>query len=422
MILGKDSNDRRGKVGIMLDVEKIRKDFPMLQNQPELIYFDNGATTLKPQCVIDAVMNFYLKHTSNIHRGDYQIAMQNDQLFDGTRSVIAKLIGCKSQEVVFTSNVTASLNQVAYGLQHNFLKAGDVVLTTLAEHASYILPLFRLQKEEGIKVEYVELDKEANISLEKFRQAMHPGVKAVMIAQMTNVLGSIQPIKEIAEIAHKNGALVIVDGAQAVPRMAVNVKGLDCDFYGFSSHKMCGPDGVGVLYGKYNLLQKMDPMLLGGDMNAQFDKDGNMKLKDPPGKFEAGTPNIEGVIGLKAAAEYLMNIGLDNIHEYEKELRSYLYEGLSQLDNVVIYNPENEFGPIDFNVKGVIALDSAGFLASRGIAVRSGNHCARALHNVIGTDWTVRASPYFYNTRSEADRFVAAANDISLESATGSYF
>ncbi len=406
----------------MLDVEKIRKDFPMLQEQPELIYFDNGATTLKPECVITEVMNFYRKHTSNIHRGDYPIAMQNDQIYDSTRNTIAKLIGCQSKEVVFTANVSMSLNQIAYGMQHNFLKAGDVVLTTLAEHASNIMPLFRLQQQAGIKVEYIELNKEANISVEKFKQAMHPNVKAVMIAQMTNVLGSVQPIKEITEIAHENGALVIVDGAQAVPRMSVNVKDLDCDFYGFSSHKMCGPDGVGILYGKYELLEKMDPMLLGGDMNIRFDKDGNMMLKKPPGKFESGTPNIEGVIGLKAAVEYLMDIGLDNIHEYEKDLRSYFFEKLSQLDHAVIYNPNNEYGPIDFNIRGVIALDSAGFLASRGIAVRSGNHCARILHNVIGTDWTVRATPYFYNTREEVDRFVEAAKDISPENATGSYF
>ncbi len=406
----------------MIDVYKIREDFPIFRNQPDLVYFDNGATTLKPQCVIDAVSDFYLRHTSNVHRGDYPVAAVNDRLYDGTRAVIARLLNCGEKEVVFTHNATASLNQVAYGLGKNFLKPGDVILTTQAEHASNLLPWYRLQKDYGIKIEYIPLDKEGNITMEAFEKTMHKGVKAVVIAHVTNVLGSVQPVKEIAAAAHRYGALVAVDGAQSVPHMKIDVKDLDVDFLSFSAHKMCGPGGVGVLYGKYSLLEKMEPVFMGGDMNARFESCGSVILKNPPVKFEAGTPNIEGVIGLRAAAEYLMDIGLDNIHAYEKQLRSYFIEKMKKLDNIEIYNADNVYGPVDFNAKGVFSQDAAGYLASRNIAVRSGNHCAKILHEVIGTDSTVRASLYFYNTKEEVDLCVEACRDISVENAIGIFF
>lgn len=405
----------------MFDVEKIRQDFPMLVKQPELIYFDNGATTLKPQCVIDAVTSFYTEHTSNVHRGDYAIAATNDRLYDGTRKIFAKLINCDPLEIAFVHNVTAALNQIAYGIGEE-LREGDVILLTKAEHASNLLPWFRLAREKNLKIEYIETDSQANISVESFRKAMHEKVKAVSIAQVTNVLGSIQPVKEIAAIAHQYGAYVIVDAAQSVPHMKVDVKELDCDFLGFSAHKMCGPDGVGILYGKKELLEKLSPIFMGGDMNARFSSDTNMILKNAPIRFEAGTPNIEGVIGAGAAAEYLMSIGLDNIHEYEKELRAYFIEKMKKLDNIELYNPDNIYGPVAFNGKGVFAQDAAGWLASKDIAVRSGNHCAKILHEIIGTDQTIRASLYFYNTKEEVDRFVEAAADISLENAVGIFF
>lgn len=406
----------------MIDVKKIRNDFPMLKNNPDLVYFDNGATTLKPQCVIDAVTDFYTNHTSNVHRGDYAIAALNDKLYDGTRDIFARFLNCDPKEVIFTHNASASLNQIAYGLQKNFLKPGDIILTTEAEHASNILPWFSLEKEFGFKVEYIPLDSEANLTVDAFKKAMHDGVKAVCLAHVTNVLGSIQPIKEITSIAHENGALVIVDGAQSVPHMKTDVKDLDIDFLGFSAHKMCGPGGVGILYGKYDLLQKMDPVFLGGDMNARFYKDGSYLLKDAPTKFEAGTPNIEGVIGAGVAAEYLMQIGMDEIHAYEKELRSYFLEQMSKLDNIEIYNPDNVYGPIDFNAKGVFSQDAAGVLANKNVAVRSGNHCAKILHEVIGTDSTIRASLYFYNTKEDVDKCVAACKEISVENAIGIFF
>ena len=406
----------------MFNVNKVRGDFPMFRNNPDLIYFDNAATTLKPQPVIDAVTDFYTKHTSNVHRGDYGIAVTNDRLYDGARKSFARLIHCEPDEIAYTHNVTQSLNEVAYAMQHTFLKPGDVVLTTKAEHASCLLPWFRMEQESGIKVEYIPTDKEANIHMEDFRKAMHEGVKVVSVAMVTNVLGSIQPIKEMTKIAHEYGALMVVDGAQSVPHMKVDVKDLDVDFLGFSGHKMCGPGGIGVLYAKKEHLEKMAPMFMGGDMNARFKSDGSYILKDVPVRFEAGTPNIEGVIGMGAAAEYLMSIGMDNIHAYEKELRTYFCNKMKELDNIEIYNEDNEYGPLAFNAKGVFAQDAAGYLASKNIAVRSGNHCAKILHEIIGTDQTVRASLYFYNTKEEVDRFVEEAKNISIENAIGIFF
>ena len=405
----------------MLDVDKIRKDFPMIENNPDLVYLDSAATSLKPQCVIDAVVDFYARHTSNVHRGDYRVAEINDKLYDGTRNLVAELIHCDKDEVVYTHNVSHSLNQIAFGLKP-MLKKGDTVLITYAEHASNVLPWFALKKEIGINIEYIETDNEANITIDTFKKAMHEGVKVVSVAEVTNVLGSIQPVKEMCEIAHSYGAYMIVDGAQSVPHMKVDVKDLDVDFLGFSAHKMCGPSGVGILYGKKKLLDAMEPVFYGGDMNARFNKDGEMLLKDTPVKFEAGTPNIEGVIGTGAAIQYLLSIGLDNIHEYEKELRAYAIDKLSQLDNIEIINPDNLYGPIDFNAKGVFAQDAAGFLASKNIAVRSGNHCAKILHNIIHTDQSIRASLYFYNTKEEIDRFVEACKEITLENCVGIFF
>ena len=405
----------------MLDVDKIRKDFPMIENNPDLVYLDSAATSLKPQCVIDAVVDFYARHTSNVHRGDYRVAEINDKLYDGTRNLVAELIHCDKDEVVYTHNVSHSLNQIAFGLKP-MLKKGDTVLITYAEHASNVLPWFALQKEIGINIEYIETDNEANITIDTFKKAMHEGVKVVSVAEVTNVLGSIQPVKEMCEIAHSYGAYMIVDGAQSVPHMKVDVKDLDVDFLGFSAHKMCGPSGVGILYGKKKLLDAMEPVFYGGDMNARFNKDGEMLLKDTPVKFEAGTPNIEGVIGTGTAIQYLLYIGLDNIHEYEKELRAYAIDKLSQLDNIEIINPDNLYGPIDFNAKGVFAQDAAGFLASKNIAVRSGNHCAKILHNIIHTDQSIRASLYFYNTKEEIDRFVEACKEITLENCVGIFF
>lgn len=401
----------------MFDVMKIRQDFPMIRNNPELIYFDNGATTYKPDAVINAINEFYSYYTSNVERGDYDNAIKADKAYLETRAVIAKMINCSPKEVAFNANVTAALNQIAFSLGRMLLKENDTVLITYNEHASNVLPWFRLKKDIGINVKYIPLDIEGNIDIDEFEKCLDSSVKVVSIAYQSNVLGSIQPLKEIAKLVHDNNGLLVVDAAQAIGHRKVDVKEIDCDFLCFSAHKMCGPDGVGVLYGKYELLDKMEPIFLGGGMNARFDADGNIIYKNAPAKFEAGTPNIEGVIGLKAASEYLMNIGLDNIYEYEKELRAFFAKQLSKCDNLEIYNLHNLSAPLTFNVKGVFAQDAAGYLSSKNIAVRSGNHCAKILHNLIGTDQTIRASLYLYNTKEEVDRFVSEASKISLESA-----
>ena len=406
----------------MIDVEKIRQDFPMIVNHPELIYLDNGATTYKPKAVIDAICNFYCHFTSNVERGDYETAIKADRAYDNTRKIIAKFINCQPREVAFTANITATLNQIAYGLGKGWLKKGDVILTTLNEHASNLLPWYRLEKELGIEIQYIPVDNHGVVIMDEYEKLLNSHVKVVTLAHVTNVMGALQPIQEMTTFAHEVGALMVVDGAQSVPHHPIDVKALDIDFLGFSSHKMCGPDGVGVLYGKYELLDRMEPLLLGGGMNARFTSDADVILKNAPIKFEAGTPNIEGVIGLGAATEYLMSIGMENISAYEKELRAYFAEKLKELDNIEFYNPNNTSGPITFNAKGVFAQDAAGYLGANHIAVRSGNHCAKVLHEVIGTDQTIRASLYFYNTKEEVDRFIEVAKNISLENAVGIFF
>ena len=399
----------------MFDVEKIRQDFAMIKNNPELVYFDNGATTYKPDVVIDAVNEYYSFYNSNVSRGEYTIAIKADQAYDNTRKLISQLINCHTNEVCFLANVTACLNQIAYGLSKNYLSIGDKVLLTLAEHASNLLPWYRLQKDIGIQIDYIPLDNQGNIDLNEFEKIFDKDVKLVAISYVGNVLGNIQPIKKITEIAHKNNALIVVDAAQAIGHLKIDVEDLDVDFLCFSAHKMLGPDGVGVLYGKYNLIENMEPLILGGGMNARFDKQGNVIYKEAPYRFEAGTPNIEGVIGLAAAGEYLMNIGLDNIHQYDIELKKYMIDKMKDLYNVEIYNPDNDSAIVSFNIKDIFAQDVATYLSTRNIAVRSGNHCAKILHNLIGTDQSIRASLYLYNTKKEIDYFVEVVSKTTLE-------
>ena len=404
----------------MFDVNKVREDFLMIQNNPGLIYFDNGATSFKPKCVVDKVVEFYTTKTSNIHRGDYDLSFNVSKEFDDTKRLVKEFINAKSkEEIVFTSGATASLNTIAYGLS-NYLEKDDVILTSLVEHASDILPLFRIAKDKGTDIEYIPLNDDGTFNLEKYEECFkNKKIKLVSLAYVSNVLGYKYPIKDICKIAHKYGAIVCVDGAQAVPHFKVDVCDLDVDFLSFSAHKMLGPSGVGVLYGKHELLDKIRPMLLGGGANARFEKDLSVILKDAPDKFEAGTPNIEGVLGLGAAIKYLMNIGMDNVEAYEKELRSYLFEKLDKLDNITIYNRNTDSCIVAFNVKDIFAQDVGTYLNKNNIAVRTGNHCAKLLHNVIGATESIRASLYLYNTKEEIDKFVDVIRDTTLEKCIG---
>lgn len=402
----------------MFKVNEVREDFPMLSYHDsqgrKLIYLDNGATTFKPQTVIDAAMGYYTSFNANIHRGDYDLSLQADQAYDQARKTIARFINCQPEEVIFTSGTTESLNMAAYGLK-KMLGEGDVILSTLAEHASNILPWFRLAEQTGAGVEFIELDEEGRLTVDNFRKALHDRVKIVAIAQITNVLGYCADIKSICALAHQNGAIVVVDGAQSVPHKKTDVKDLDCDLLAFSGHKMCGPTGVGVLYGKTELLEKMEPMLLGGGANKRFNSHGNLILSKVPDKFEAGTVPIAQAIGLARAAQYLMDLGMENIEEYERELHEYLVSQLKQLDNIDFYNPHSDAAISSVNVKGIFAQDVASYLNSKGIAVRSGNHCAKMLVEFLGTDATIRCSLYFYNTKEEVDAFVQALKTCTLE-------
>lgn len=410
----------------MNTIKTCRNDFPMLQGKlmqgHPLIYLDNAATTFKPQSVIDAVTHYYTDLSVNAHRGDYELSYQVDNEYEGARDAIARFIGAKSEEIVFTSGASESLNIVAHGFGRKYLGVDDVVLTTEAEHASNSLPWMNTVEEVGATLEYIALDKEGRLTIENFKKAMHRDVKVVAIAHVTNVLGFVVPIKEICKIAHQYGAVVVVDGAQSVPHMPVDVKELDCDFLAFSAHKMCGPTGVGVLYGKYELLQQSDPFLFGGGSNARYDACGNILLKDAPYKFESGTPAIEAVIGFKAAVDYLESIGMQNIAIYEKNLRAYLIHELKQLDNIIVYNENAEGGIITFNVKKVFAQDAATYFSANGVAVRSGQHCAKLLMNRLNTNATLRASTYFYTTKEEIDAFIELCRHATMENCLNVYF
>lgn len=394
----------------MIDYQKCLKDFPILNKTMQnhrLVYLDNAATTFKPTIVLDSIKDYYENYCANTHRGDYDIAHTADVKYDEARQVVADFIGADKNEVVFTAGASMSLNMIAYGYA-KFLHEDDEILITEAEHASNVLPWFTIAKEKGCIIRYIPLTKEGRLTIENVKKAMTDKVKVIAVAQVTNVLGFTVDIKSIAKIAHEYGAILVCDGAQSIPHFKVDVKYLDCDFLAFSGHKMCGPTGIGVMYGKFNILKEIDPLMSGGGMNARFNMCGEVSLLLPPAKFEAGTQNIEGAIGLASAIKYLESIGMDNIENHEKELRKYAISKLKQLDNVILYNENAESGIITFNIKDVFAQDAATYFNSKGICVRSGQHCAKILIDFLGTVATVRASMYFYNTIEDIDALVEA--------------
>ncbi len=397
----------------MFDLKKIRNDFPMLrdgikmQGKP-LIWLDNASTTFKPDAVMKAVHGYDTTLGANSHRGDYDLCYFVDQQIAITRRKVASFIGAKEEEIVFTSGTTMSLNLVAFGYGLKYLKDGDEILLTEAEHASNVLPWFKVAEMTGAVIRYIPLDKKGKLTVENLKAVITEKTKIVAVAMVTNVLAYIAPAKELAAICHEYGALLVLDGAQTVPHIPLNVKDLDCDFLAFSGHKMCGPTGIGCLYGKYELLKMMDPFMTGGGMNAKFDMCGQVGFLEPPLKFEAGTQNIEGIFGLGAAIDYLESLGMENIDAYERKLKQYAVKELSKTDNAIIYNPDSEGAIVTFNIKDVFAQDAATFLNSRGIACRSGQHCAKILTDFLGTPATVRASFYFYTTYEEIDELVDA--------------
>lgn len=406
--------------------EALRDDFPILKRRMmghPLIYMDSGATALKPRCVIDAVSAYYTQLGANAHRGDYELSAEVDQRFENARDTAAAFLhAADRREIVFASGSSAALNQIASGYVLPRLQEGDVILSDVAEHASSVLPFMRAARQKGARMEYIPLDEQGRITMDNVKKAIHERVLFIVIAHITNVLGQQAPVQEICALAHAQGITVIVDGAQAAPHLPVDVQQLDCDFYVFSAHKLCGPTGIGVLYGKKALLDACEPLYLGGGSNARFDACGNLQLKETPFKFESGTPAIEGALGMKAAIDYLQALGMADIHAHEQQLRAYMVAGMKQMDHVILYNEEADSGIVTFNVKNVFAQDAASWFNANGIALRSGQHCAKLLVDFLGTSATLRASLYVYNTKAEIDRFLEVLQECTMENCLNIFF
>lgn len=387
-----------------------REDFPML-NQ-DYIYFDNGATTFKPNKVIQSVVDYYTKYTANSHRGDYDLSQKVDYLYENTRDVVKNFIKANnSKEIIFTSGTTMSLNMIVFGFMKYFLKAGDEVLITKAEHASNVLPWLELEKEIGIVVKYIPLDDNHKVTIENVKNSITKNTKVISLAYVTNVIGDVRPIKEIASLIHANDGLIVVDGAQSVPHIKTDVAYDDIDFLAFSGHKMLAPTGIGVLYAKEKYLELMKPISYGGGMNSRFESNKEVEYKELPLRLEAGTQNIAGVLGLQAAIKYIEEIGIEKIHEHEMELKNYLLTKLKEIDNMEIYNQESDSGIIVFNIKNIFSEDTSRYLNHYHICVRAGNHCTKMVKDEIGIKNTCRISFYLYNTKEEIDKLIEVLKD-----------
>lgn len=391
-----------------------REDFSMLKK--DIIYFDSGATCLKPSILSESITEYYNTYSANAHRGDYDISLKVDQKYEGTRELVKEFIGAKrKEEIVFTSGATDSMNKLIFGYFKHHLKKGDEVLLTKSEHASNVLPWFELKDEIGIEIKYIPLDQELKVTMGNVEKSITEKTKVISIAHITNVVGDIRPIKEITKYAHNKNILVVVDSAQSIPHMKYNVVDLDIDFLGFSAHKMYGPTGVGILYGKYELLNNIRPIEFGGGMNALFNNDGVRIYNELPHLLEAGTPNIAGVIGFGSVIEYINKIGIDKIQKHEIELRKYAIKKLTENKNIIIYNEHSESGIITFNMKDVFAQDLAIYLNKYKICVRAGNHCAKILKDELGIKNTCRISLAMYNTKEEIDYLIKVLNNPNIK-------
>ncbi|EON3043529.1 cysteine desulfurase [Enterococcus hirae] len=398
----------------MILKETIREDFPILfqeVNDEPLVYLDNAATTQKPTAVIEAIKKYYEQDNANVHRGVHTLAERATFAYEGAREKVRKFIhAAETAEVLFTRGTTTSLNWVARSFGEQFLQAGDEILISYMEHHSNVIPWQQLAKKTGATLKYIDLTTDGFLDMAQAKQLITNKTKIVSIAHVSNVLGVINPVKELGKLVHEQGGVLVVDGAQSAPHMPINVQELDCDFFAFSGHKMCGPTGIGVLYGKRKWLEQMEPVEFGGEM-IDFVDLYDSTWKELPWKFEAGTPNIAGAIALGQAIDYLENVGLDNIHDHEKELIAYVLPKLQQIDGLTIYGPQDpaiRTGVIAFNLDGLHPHDVATALDMEGVAVRAGHHCAQPLLNYLEVSATARASFYFYNTKQDADRLVEA--------------
>ena len=409
-----------------MDPKRIREDFPIFSRKigdKPLIYFDNGATSQRPRQVIEAIKEFYEQHNANIHRGLHTLSQEASELYEEAHERVAKFIGAESgEEVIFVRNTSEALNLVAYSLGPAIVDRGDEIVISIMEHHSNLLPWYRLAMLKGAKLKVVDITDDYRLNYAMLEEIVSERTKIVAIVHMSNVLGTINDVRKIAKLAHEHDAVIVVDGAQSVPHMPVNVKDLDIDFLAFSGHKMLGPTGIGVLYGKKELLESMDPFLSGGDMikevSCSLNGSCSVVWNRLPWKFEAGTPNIAGGIGLMAAVEYLERIGMGNIRRYEEELTEYALRRMNEElgDHCDIYGPmdiKERGGIISFNIKGIDPHEIALYLDSHGIAVRSGFHCAQPLHERLGLrKGSARASFYLYNLKEEIDVFVNALKEL----------
>lgn len=396
-----------------MDVKSIRSAFPILDqevNGHPLVYLDSAATSQKPIEVIEAVNNYYHLNNSNVHRGVHTIGTRATDLYEGAREKVKQFIGAKNvEEIIFTRGTTTAINLVAQSYGKSHLSQGDEIVISKMEHHSNIIPWQQIAKVTGATLKYIPLETDGTIHLDNVRKMITPKTKIVAVTHVSNVLGTINPIKEITKIAHENDAVILVDGAQGVPHMKVDVVDLDCDFYAFSGHKMCAPTGIGVLYGKKQLLEQMEPVEFGGEM-IDFVDLYNSTWKELPWKFEGGTPIIAGAVGLGAAIDFLTEVGLDNVTEHETMLVNYAMEQLTEIDKLTIYGPKHRAGLVTFNLADVHPHDTATVLDAEGIAVRAGHHCAQPLMKWLDVTATARASFYLYNTVDDVDNLVAGLN------------
>lgn len=400
----------------MIDIEKIRADFPILKrkiNDRDLVYFDNGATSQKPSSVIEKMKSYYEHSTANVHRVGHVLGQESSLAYEQAREKVASFINAKNpKEIIFTGNATEAVNLLAYSWGKTNIVEGDEIIVSIMEHHANFIPWQQLAKEKKAILKVIDIDSNYELDLEQLKQTLSPKTKLVAITMMSNVLGTITPIKEIATLTHQVGAKLVVDASQSVPQMKTDVQDLDCDWMVFTGHKMCGPTGIGVLYGKYELLETMPPFLMGGGMITSVTIE-DSKWELPPQRFEAGTPKIAEAIGLGEAIDYLNSIGIENIHNYEKKLNQYFLDKLSKIEHITIYGPldsEKRGSAIAFSVGKIHPHDIGTLLDECGIAVRIGHHCAMPLHSKLGLSATIRASLYFYNTFEEIDYFITSLN------------
>lgn len=395
----------------MTDLAPLRADFPILReemNGHPLIYLDSAATSQKPTTVIDTVADFYRTLNANVHRGAYTLSSQATERYEEARTRVAAFIGVDSREIAFTRGATSALNQVAYGWGLDNLDAGDRIMLTLMEHHANIVPWQLVARHTGAELVYVPYTEDYTLDLDAFRELLDERVKIVALTAMSNVLGTINPVEQIADEAHAAGAIVVVDAAQSVPHLAVDARALDADFLAFSGHKMLGPTGIGVLYGKYELLERMEPAEGGGEMISDVQLHSST-WAEVPHKFEAGTPPIAGALGLAAAVEYLEKIGMESVRRHEVEMTRYALDRLGSIDGINIYGPTDldvRGGAVSFTLADIHPHDLATILDQRGIAIRAGHHCARPLTRSLNQPATARASFYVYNTLAEVDALI----------------